>query len=324
MAKFIVTNERVIHHIPTALVSMPTAARNFLIVTADDFGLHESINEAIEEASHSGILTAASLMISAPAARDAIARAHRTPALRVGLHVVLADGWSTLSHELIPSLTDHDGFMGEDMVRRGFKIFASGSTRRQLEAEIRAQFEAYRRSGLGLDHVNVHKHFHVHPQVLTVLLSVARDYGVPAVRVPHEPLWFAQNHGSWLPPLSAALMVPLIASMKRRLRAAGVLYNDWLFGMAASGAMDEERVLSALSTLPPGVSEIYLHPAKIAQGGITASMGNYRHGDELAALLSKRVRLALDALDIGRGGYGDARIAGSIGRNKDLQNRSSP
>ena len=43
-------------------------AQKFLIVTADDFGLHEAVNDAVEVASRSGVLTAASLMVAAPAA----------------------------------------------------------------------------------------------------------------------------------------------------------------------------------------------------------------------------------------------------------------
>jgi len=74
---------------------------NYLIVTADDFGLHESINEAVEQASRAGALNAASLMVTARATKDAVRRARLLPNLRVGLHVVLADGWSTLDARLI-------------------------------------------------------------------------------------------------------------------------------------------------------------------------------------------------------------------------------
>jgi hypothetical protein len=38
-------------------------------------------------------------------------------------------------------------------------------------------------------------------------------------------------------------------------------------------------------------------------------MSRYRHADELAALLSPRVRAAMDAAGAGRGGYGDAATA---------------
>ncbi|WOD13795.1 ChbG/HpnK family deacetylase [Paraburkholderia kirstenboschensis] len=40
-----------------------------LIHTADDFDLHSRVNEAVERAGRHGVLTAASLMVCAPAAR---------------------------------------------------------------------------------------------------------------------------------------------------------------------------------------------------------------------------------------------------------------
>ncbi|HKG00213.1 MAG TPA: ChbG/HpnK family deacetylase, partial [Xanthobacteraceae bacterium] len=48
-----------------------------VVITADDFGLAPEVNEAVEIACHDGILTAASLMVSGPAAADAVARAQR-------------------------------------------------------------------------------------------------------------------------------------------------------------------------------------------------------------------------------------------------------
>ena len=62
------------------------------IVTADDFGLHARVNEAVERAHRDGVLSAASLMVGAPAVHGAMACARELPGLRVGLHLVLADG----------------------------------------------------------------------------------------------------------------------------------------------------------------------------------------------------------------------------------------
>jgi chitin disaccharide deacetylase len=280
--------------------------RKFLIVTADDFGLHEAVNEAVEQASRAGVLTAASLMVGEPAAADAIRRARALPGLRVGLHLVLADGCAVLEPGLIPDLADRSGRMNSRMFVNGVRFFASPSVRRQLEAEIRAQFSAFARTGLALDHVNVHKHFHLHPTLLRMLLRIGRDYGVSAVRVPDEPLWFAARGGRWSPWIGAALLAPWNALMRRRLRAAAMPHNDNLFGMAASGAMDEQTLLEVLARLPPGITEIYLHPATMSGDAIAASMSGYRHADELAALLSPRVRAAVAAAGAGVGGYADA------------------
>jgi len=284
--------------------------QRFLIVTADDFGLHESVNEAIERASRDGILTAASLMVGAAAAADAIRRARELPRLRVGLHLVLADGRAVLGPDLIPDLADQSGRMNSRMFVNGVRFFAVPKLRRQLEAEIRAQFSAFARTGLTLDHVNVHKHFHLHPTLLEMLLRIGSEYGVPAVRVPDEPLWFAARGGRWIPWMSAAMLTPWNVLMKRRLRAARMLHNDSIFGVAASGAMDEETVLAVLARLPAGIIEIYLHPATLSGSAIAPSMNGYRHADEFAALLSPRVRTAVAAAGVERGGYGDALRAG--------------
>jgi hopanoid biosynthesis associated protein HpnK len=279
--------------------------QKFLIVTADDFGLHEAVNEAVEQASRAGVLTAASLMVAAPAAPDAIRRARSLPQLRVGLHLVLADGCAVLAPKLIPGLADQAGRMNDRMILNGLRFFAFAGLRRQLEAEIRAQFSAFARTGLALDHVNVHKHFHLHPTLLDLLLRVGRDYGAPGVRVPDEPLWFAARNGNWFSGVNTALLAPCVAHMKRRLRMAHIPHNDRVFGIAATGAMDEGKMLAILARLPPGVTEIYLHPAVQSGVSIATSMSKYRHADELAALLSGRVRAAIAAGGFGRGGYSD-------------------
>jgi chitin disaccharide deacetylase len=280
--------------------------KRFLIVTADDFGLHEAINEAVETASATGVLTAASLMVGAPATEDAVRRARKLPRLRVGLHLVLADGWAVLPRGQIPGLVDEEGRFGNRMFVDAVRYFTLPGVRRQLEAEIRAQFAAFARTGLPLDHVNAHKHFHLHPTLLDMIVRIGREFAMHAVRVPHEPLWFSARGAGIAGAASAALLTPWLAMMKRRLRAAGIAYNDRVFGIACSGSLDEGTLLEILARLPPGVTEIYLHPATRSQTAITPSMANYRHADELDALLSARVLDAVAATDAVRGGYCDA------------------
>jgi len=260
------------------MTAPPAPARPRLIVTADDFGLHPAVNQAVERGFRDGVLGAASLMVAAPAVADAVARAKRMPGLAVGLHLVLADGQSALPPSRIPALVDARGRFGDHMARDGFRFFFLPHVRRQLAAEIRAQFEAFAATGLPLDHVNAHKHFHLHPTVLSLMLSIGRGYGLRAVRWPAEP-----GTTMWLK--------PWLALMRYRLRRAGVRSNDHVFGIQHSGGMDEQVLLDILQHLPDGLNELYLHPA--THGELTAAMADYRHADELAALLSPRVRKAV-------------------------------
>jgi hopanoid biosynthesis associated protein HpnK len=269
---------------------MTRPAERALIVTADDFGLDLRVNAAVERAHREGVLTSASLMVSAPAAADAVERARRLPSLRVGLHLVLADGRPTLAPADIPALVGPDGRFGDAMVRDGFRFFFLPAVRADLAREIRAQFEAFAATGLPLDHVNAHKHFHVHPTVLSMVIAIGREFGMRAIRLPFEarsPWWLA----------------PWIALMRARLARAGIAHNDYVVGIENTGAMDETAVLQALARLPAGVGELYCHPAEAGDAPLTPSMRDYRHSDELDALLSPRVAHALAG--VMRGGFMD-------------------
>jgi chitin disaccharide deacetylase len=277
-----------------------------LIVCADDFGLDEAVNAAVEAASRDGILTCASLMVGAPAARDAVARARRLPRLKVGLHLVLVDGRPVLPAEAVPDLVDPHGAFDDNMLRAGLRFFFSRRARRQLAAEIRAQFMAFRATGLALDHVNAHKHMHIHPTVAALVIAVGREFGMRAVRVPAEP-WGALRRaaaaegGRVLPPLYA----PWIALLRRRLKRAGLAVNDHLLGLAWSGAMTEPRMLRLLAALPAGASELYCHPAVEQTPALARTMPVYRPAEELAALVSPRVRRAIDSGGIELVSYAD-------------------
>ncbi len=277
-----------------------------LIVCADDFGLDEAVNEAVERASRNGILTCASLMVGAPAAADAVARARRLPGLRVGLHLVLVDGRPVLPAAAIPALVDTTGGFRRGMVTAGFRFFFSPAVRRQLAAEIRAQFEAFRATGLVLDHVNAHKHMHLHPTVAQLLITIGRDYGLRAVRVPAEPVTALRRAGPGPGSLAAAaLNAPWAALLRRRVAAAGLRANDHLLGVAWSGAMTEARLLALLEALPEGVCEIYGHPAARRTAALRQAMPEYRQEEELAALLSPAVQSAIERRGIVLLAYGD-------------------
>jgi hopanoid biosynthesis associated protein HpnK len=279
-----------------------------LIVCADDFGLDTAVNEAVETAHRDGILTCASLMVGAMAAEDAVSRARRLPGLRVGLHLVLVDGRPVSPPDSVRDLVDEAGGFDNRMVRAGFRFFFRPRVRRQLAREIRAQFEAFRATGLRLDHVNAHKHIHLHPTVAGLILAIGREYGMTAMRVPAEPSGPLRRAGAVRPTaerIGSRLLALWVALLRRRLRRGGIAVNDHLFGLSWSGAMTEARFLSLLPYLPDGVSEVYFHPASRPSRALARTMPGYRHVEELAALLSVAVRRSIAECGIGLVSYGD-------------------
>jgi hopanoid biosynthesis associated protein HpnK len=279
-----------------------------LIVTADDFGLAVPVNEAVELGHLNGILTSASLMVTASASADAVERARRLPRLGVGLHLVLVDGRPALPPERIPDLVGADGRFSSDPVRLGARIFLSSRAQSQAEAEIRAQLTAFGETGLRLDHVDGHHHFHLHPTVQAILVRLAREFGIAAIRVPHEPAAVRRRHGAgkgvrdWLAAFSMHHRAP---AMKQRLAHAGIRFNDAILGLADSGRLDPARMRELLAALPDGITELYLHPATRRWSEVDPLPESYRPEAELAALVDPSVRAVVEASGAALATFGD-------------------
>lgn len=273
-----------------------------LIVTADDFGAAREVNEAVEASHHRGILGSASLMIGAPAAADAVARARRMPRLRVGLHLVLVGGRPLLPAAAVSQLVDADGTFRTDVAAFGTRLAFSRRARRQLSAEIVAQFAAYRATGLALDHCNAHCHFHLHPIIGELIVSIGARFGLRALRVPLEPVRILRRIERHTPIGSGLLTAPFARLLRRRCRNGGMLAPDQVFGLRWSGQMTRQRLFGLINNLPDGLSEIYLHPAT---GPYSGDAPGYRYRDEFEALMADEIIGACRNPALRLGGFSD-------------------
>ena len=256
-----------------------------LITVADDFGLTPAVNEAVEIAARDGILTSASLMVAAPHAADAVRRARALNGrLAVGLHLVVIEGPASLPPGRIPDIVDAYGVFPSDQLRLGVRYAFNRRARRQLEAEIRAQFEAFRATGLALDHANAHKHMHLHPTVGAMMIRIGREFGLRAIRVPAERAHSGQSRA-----IGDRALYAWTSVLRRQAKRAGLITNDAIIGLAATGHMTPATVQSLVDDLPHGVSEMYFHPALHSDEALRALMPEYEHSEEFQALLATRL-----------------------------------
>ena len=274
------------------------------IITADDFGLSEGVNEAVERACRDGILTTASLMITGPAVGDAIRRARALPQLRVGLHVVVLEG-ASVQPSAVKDLVDAEGDFPSDQFSVSVDYFFRPKKRRQLASEIRSQFSAFSKTGLRLDHANAHKHMQMHPTVGHLIIEAGREFKLPAIRIPCEPARPLGRSGTSVG-LGGRALNRWSALLRHRALRAGLQVNDNAFGIAWSGHMTSDRLLRLVPNLPDGLTEIYFHPASSRDAQLQHLMPEYEHEAELAALLDPAVREAFDDAGVVRTGYGEA------------------
>ena len=76
---------------------------------------------------------------------------------------------------------------------------------------------------------------------------------------------------------------------KPHLERQGIGFTEEVKGLLNSGRMTEGYLLPLLDDLQPGTTEIYFHPGCLPCAEITARMPDYRHEEELVALVSPSV-----------------------------------
>ena len=275
---------------------MASPEKRRLIVNADDFGLSHAVNEAVIRAHRDGILTSASLMVNEPACDEAVKLAKENPKLGVGLHITLLMGHSALVPVKIPGLVNDCGEFSNSPVSAGMKYFFNPCLREQLRAEIRAQFEKFRATGLPLDHVNGHLHLHLHPVIFKILMDDADQLGIRHFRLTRDCLARSRRmaRGQWFYRLSHAAIFGWLSRRARGpLRRRGIRHAQITFGLLQNARVDEDYILQLLPELPPGDSELYSHP----------SLDEFKA--EFDALVSPRVKELADKLGVERIRYQD-------------------
>lgn len=266
-------------------------AEKFLIINADDFGLHPKINQAIINAHKKGIVTSTTLIASAPAFEEAVQIALQSPSLSVGIHLTLVGGLPPVAApHLIPSLLTPNGVFRENHMVF-IKDWLQGKIQKnEVFLEWSAQIEKIQAAGISISHFDSHQHLHVLPGLSETVLTLAKKYGISAVRIPKEPLSFFAT-GPLDPMRILARDGLTLCAHKASAKWNPVLFSpDHFFGMLAGGQMTLDRWKRLIPLLPSGISEVMVHPG-INNSELGSSFSwHYHWQEELAALQSEELQ----------------------------------
>lgn len=261
--------------------------RRAIIITADDLGLWPETNDAVIAGYDAGIVSSASLRVSAAASHSAMVSVAMRPGLGIGLQLVLCNGMATLPRKHIPSLVDSAGYFPEHPVEAGWLYRRRGGLRDALEAEIRAQIEKFLSSGLFLTHITSAENLHLHPTVMAILKKLSNDYPISALRKPCAEIWKGSRrylHPGWRKSVQTVVMRPVMGW--GRFRSSMFLGPDRVELMSEDRPVTEHAVAERLASAKRGVTEFVCHPGSLD--------GRYDgHGEE-AAVTSPTVRQALN------------------------------
>jgi hopanoid biosynthesis associated protein HpnK len=268
-----------------------------VIINADDFGVSSAVNRAVIKGWQEGVLTSASLMVTGVACDEAVDLARQNSGLQVGLHLTLVQGKSVLQQGGFPALTDREGYFPNDPVLAGMRMFFIKPLHRQLRNEIEAQIEKFIATGLPLSHIDGHLNIHMHPTVFDIICSLLAKYEISSFRLSSERLGSELRIDRNRLPGKAAdafIFSRLADRCRAELKIRRVDFASEVKGLLNSGRITEEYLLKALDSLQTGTTEIYIHPSEADN----PDMPGYRQTEELAALMSSRVKEKLKSLGI--------------------------
>lgn len=230
-----------------------TGPERQLVVNADDLGWSGSINRGIVEAHVDGIVTSASLLVTAPAFEDAVELAKTAPALSLGVHLNFYRGQPILDPARLRSLTGDDGRFLGSVERIVWSLITRRLDMRELADEFRAQIELVKSLGVEPSHLDSDKHLHLWPSVFELVCDLAVEYGIRNVRLLREP--------ATLQPIALGLSALSVrnASVARR---CGLVVPDGTIGVAEA-PIDLATLARLLERARGQKVELVVHPGHL-------------------------------------------------------------
>ena len=282
---------------------MTAASERLLIVNADDYGLTPAVSRGILRGVHDGVITSTSVLVLGCGFTRSVGWLRDETSLGVGVHLALVGEDPPLSSARdIPTLVDRRGRLPRSWRRLLPKVMAKQIDLADVERELAAQIGVAREAGLAIDHLNSHQHVHMFPGLRDIVVDLAHRFDVPAVRVTRMK---GRGPVAWS-------MRRLATTLERELQADGIAFPGSAAGLDEAGRFDETAMLRALERFAASdVASVELsgHPGEAEDDERHRYRWGYHWGAELEAVLSPRVREAIDRYGYRLGTYRDLAAA---------------
>jgi chitin disaccharide deacetylase len=231
----------------------------YLIVNADDLGADEARNTGIFEAIDADVVTSVSILANGPALQHALEKIPALDSRKVsfGVHLNISEGLPLC--EGLKEITDGLGrFFGKAETHRCLMQKGEETLAREIRREFAAQIAALKHAGIRVSHLDGHQHVHVFPAAVEEAVRVAREFGIPWIRIPEESC-----------PVETPVADPearkfsLLAVGARNKIAEPLKTTDHFRGLYLKGKMSIASLERTIRELLPGLTELMVHPGRV-------------------------------------------------------------
>jgi predicted glycoside hydrolase/deacetylase ChbG (UPF0249 family) len=149
-----------------------------LIINADDFGMTLNISSGIIFGLKEGIITDTSAMVTSDYFDRSVELAKKAEIKSMGVHLNITQLKPLSRIEDVSSIVDDKGdfYKNPDFIPIGYK-------HSEVEKELRTQIEKFLKTGLKLDHLDVHHGFNnMDEEIYKLVITLASEYNVPLRR----------------------------------------------------------------------------------------------------------------------------------------------
>ena len=262
-----------------------------LIINADDLGADKGRNAGILEGVCAGIVKSVSLLANSCSLNDVFrdVEAGKFSGVSIGIHLNLSEGKPTSNDLRLLAGTD-GAFRGKAAAQQLCLQEGNSDLEKEISREVESQIASLRRAGIPISHMDGHQHIHVFPAVRRVAFQAAKKFGIPWVRIPHEPCPLSDREK--IPEAlrsEAKLFSDLGGKALALLSGTGIRTTDHFCGLYLRGFFPSDRLEGCLHRLSEGVTEWMVHPGRLPAGGVAGPFSNFSTIDrerELNALLS--------------------------------------
>jgi predicted glycoside hydrolase/deacetylase ChbG (UPF0249 family) len=214
-----------------------------LIVHADDLGFSHAVDAASIKALETGQVNSASVMVPCPWFPEMADFAKNHPDADLGLHLTLTSErvfyrWGPVaSRDKVASLLDSNGYFRQDWTE------STTINPAEVEVELRDQIKRAYAMGMRPTHLDSHQFRLLEngKDLFAVFLKVAREYKLPAL-IPRN--WFADHPYLQTEVRPDDIVIDQVVTILPEVTA-----DRWA-----------EFYENALKSLPPGVTELIIHP----------------------------------------------------------------
>ncbi|MBQ8783268.1 MAG: ChbG/HpnK family deacetylase [Clostridia bacterium] len=240
-----------------------------LIITADDYGMCEAVNIAIEDCIKSKVVLSTNVMTNMAFCENATALKKKFSDLSIGIHYNLTAGIPLSPIDKIRTLVDEDGkFLSYDKIRQACKNKSYDYN--QIRIELQAQYKRYVEICGEPDYWNTHQNVHVYPKLYELFRDTSLEFGIKKMRS-HQRIYVPSSNGISDKSLKWTLTNPF----KR------IMLNNWQHNSAQKGVVSPDGLLvrmnehdklnlaylfDNISWGKSSLAELIIHPSVSADG----------------------------------------------------------